>query len=395
MLTERSHRGQKGKENEEAQEDEDAEDVGDGVRVFLYTSHRWGLEEWDYRSPSSPGIGGSETAQVEVTWRLARRGHDVVSYAPIPDGCKTDWRKTGWYHSRYAEPTLDGLWILSRCPEVMDKFGPRRKEQPRWLVCQDTHYDGFKDRGMNKERASKLDVVFALCPQHVDYLKRRYSYLADKVVLSGNGIKSGEIHDLLSTRQPERNPHRLIWTSSPDRGLATMLRIFKRAREFVPTLELHCFYGWDNIEKFDDSDGGFWAKARAECESLLDQPGVTWHGRVGQSQLYLEYLKSSLWAYPTAFSETSCISAMEAQALGCIPISVPFWGIAHNVLAGTLIEGFAATDPLTRARYVGEIVRYATDEKLQATVRTQMTAAALERFDWEHVVDQYEGLLNA
>jgi len=328
-----------------------------------------------------------------MSWRLARRGHEVTSYAPLPKGTNPEWRGTLWQHSHEADFAKDGVWVLSRCPEMLDKFGPRRPEQPRWLVCQDVRYDT-----LTEERAEKLDVVLALCPVAGLYLQSRFPYIKEKVMLSGNGIRSDAIRALIK-QNIKRNPKRLIWTSSPDRGLDTLLRIYARAREFVDGLELHCFYGWDNIDKTlnDPQEKGqikdIWKQIKESTLKLLDQPGVTWHGRVGQEQLYEEYCKSGLWVYPTEFSETSCIASMEAQACGVIPITNPIWGLAHNVQHGILIEGDPWQDSLTRARYLSEVIRLTSNPDDQETIRKGMQLDTIMTHNWEHWANQYEALM--
>ena len=48
----------------------------------------------------------------------------------------------------------------------------------------------------------------------------------------------------------------------------------------------------------------------------MEQKGVVAHGRVDQQTLAREMLSAGVWILPTWFCETSCISAMEAQAAG-------------------------------------------------------------------------------
>jgi hypothetical protein len=45
-----------------------------------------------------------------------------------------------------------------------------------------------------------------------------------------------------------------------------------------------------------------------------------------------------VWAYPTNFSETYCISALEAQAAGAIPVTTRIAALAETVRCGTLLE---------------------------------------------------------
>ena len=94
---------------------------------------------------------------------------------------------------------------------------------------------------------------------------------------------------------PMRNPKRLIFASSPDRGLLPLLLIFQRAKELVPDLELHVYYGFNNMET-----AAKWIAQRApnkankpsaaeynlaKLRDALDMPGVTVHGRTAQPEL--------------------------------------------------------------------------------------------------------------
>lgn len=355
--------------------------------IFFSPVH---FEDWDWRNSVERGIGGSETSHVEMAWRLARRGHEVISYAPIPPDCPGEWRGTFWKRYEEADFTQDGLWVIYRAPDVLDKFGPRRPDQPRWLMCQDTWYPS-----MTPERAAKLDRVLALCQDHVAHLQASAPYLAEKLWLTSNGVKVDLVRELEARGDvPERNPLKLIYASSPDRGLVVLLDIFKRAKELVPGLELHVFYGMDNIEKLL-AQGSGWAKAsfaglKAKLDKLLKQPGVHWRGRVSQVGLYREWLSAGIWCYPTDFTETSCITCMEAQALGAIPITRPLWALTDNVRHGIWLDGTPAMDRLVRARYVGEIYRLATTPGLQERLREPMMAWARSYHNWERWVDQWE-----
>ena len=357
------------------------------MRFIFYSPVNF--EDWDWRNSVERGIGGSETSHVEMAWRLARRGHEVLSYAPIPPDCPGEWRGTFWKRYEEADFTQDGIWIIYRHPEILDQFGPRRPEQPRWLMCQDTWYPS-----LSEARASKLDRVMPLCLDHLAHLDKAHPFLGEKLWVTSNGVKVDLVRELEKKKLPPRNPTKLIYASSPDRGLLVLLDIFKRAKELVPDLTLSVFYGLNNIEKFLER-GDVWAKShfagfKEKFAKLIDQPGVSWRGRVSQVELYREWLGSGIWCYPTDFTETSCITCMEAQALGAIPITRPLWALTDNVRHGIWLDGSPAQDPLVRARYVGEIYRLATDLALQDRLRGPMMAWARSYHNWERWVDQWE-----
>lgn len=265
-------------------------------------------EPFDYRAPFETGIGGSETCHVEMAIRMAARGYDVTSYTKLPEDCPDRfWCGVTWNTLDDIDFAEDGLWIISRDFTRLDDFTPTPRRQA-WVVAQDVDVPGW-----NPERGRKASRIFGLCPMHVGALRHRHPEDAERIMLSGNGIPS-DLYDVLPTDVP-RNPNRLMFASSPDRGLANLLWIFKRAREQNPQLELHVFYGLNTIENWIAED----PKKKPHYQHMFDlvekaknTPGVTYHGRVGQNQLRLEWLKSGIWCHPSNF----CV-------VGDTPIDIP------------------------------------------------------------------------
>lgn len=350
----------------------------------FYFYHPVHFEKWDWRAVER-GIGGSETHQIEMTQRLARRGHSVISYAPVPKS-SIDPHGVRWLPLEKADFSKPGVWIIYRSPETMDKFTRKDKNQIRWLVSQDEYYQTWTD-----ERIKKLDKVLALCGPHAKSLSRRQPLLEPRLIISSNGLRMDLVREV-EKLGIKRNPKKIIYASSPDRGLKYTLETFKRAREYVPDIELHVFYGFNNINKLikmDPAYGGF-ARYKDEVQDLLKQPGVHWRGRVGQRQLYKEWLSAGIWLYQTNFTETSCIVCMEAQALGAVPITNPLWALAENVMAGVVIDGNAYDDKLVKAKYVAELVRLTSQPSIQENIRPVMMERARMRFNWERIVDAWE-----
>ena len=346
------------------------------------------FEKWDWRNSVEKGIGGSETSHVEMSWRLAARGHEVVTYAPIPDDCPGEWRGTKWYPLEQADFSEEGIWILYRCPEIVDKFLPKKKTQQLWLMMQDWDYPTWNGEE-GEVRVKNTDAVITLCKSHGFDVVQKHPLVESNLWLTSNGIKTDLIKEIEEDGVPERNPKRIMYASSPDRGLKYGLISFKKAREIIPDLEFHAFYGFNNLDKLIEGQPAHWlAKNKREIMELLEQPGVTFHGRVSQKELYKEWFKSGIWLYETNFNETSCITSMEAQACGAIPIVSPVYALKENVQHGVGIVG-DANDPLTQARFAAEIVKMVMIPGLQDVIRSEMMPWARERFDWEVFVDHW------
>jgi glycosyltransferase involved in cell wall biosynthesis len=341
------------------------------------------FEPWDWRSVET-GTGGSETAVIELTRRLAARGHDVAVYGRVPADVSDDG-PVRWMGIESCNPRQPGIWISCRSPKAADFFQPTERLR-LWLQCQDSWYGiSPKPNLITKAQAAKFEHVLALCPIHKDFLIEQYPFLDGKVVLSSNGIESAFLANL---KPQERDPFRLIWPSSPDRGLDNALKILDRAREYEPRLTMHVFYGWNNADKvIAKCPTAPLARLKREI-AALPQEGVVWRGRVGRSELWREFQRSSIWLYSTRFPETSAISCMYAQALGAIPICPPIWALGENVRHGVSIAG-DILEPLIRVRYVEALLELVWNQALCQQIRARMQLWALEKFDWERVVDQY------
>lgn len=359
---------------------------------FIFVSEPT-FELWDFTNPDVQGIGGSETSHIEMARRLTERGHDVVSYAPTPFvGPVTGPGGVIWKRFDQLDwnETCD-VWVIYRAPRLAD-FLP--EGATAWLICQDVDYmrDGM---ALTDERAARFERIVVLCETHAEYLRFAHKPAADRVVVSSNGIKAERIRELMAN-PPERNPHRLMYASSPDRGMEYLLQIFPKAKELCPDLELHIYYGFDNIDKVIEHFGkGSHVDVKTNrLRALLEQPGVHYHGRMGQLQLLEEWFKAGIWCHPSNFTETSCITCMDAQACGAIPITGPVWAIAENVQHGVFIQG-NATHELVQARFGLELMRMAVQPELQEEIRAAMMPWALEAFDWEVWVGQWQGWARA
>lgn len=282
-----------------------------------------GLEPWTPEQVNTEGLGGSETAVVEVAKNIAGNGYRATVFAEaegIWDGVRyrkfnkwnpgqTSWMFVSWRHPEVFDlqiaANIKVLWMHDT--DAGPNITPARMKQVDFIMClSEWHRNHLLEMYpfLGKPKCG-LDEG-----EHIHNIERCYTQL----LIVGNGIDPERFRG----PAPEREPHRFIYTSSPDRGLEQALTYWPHIREKLPEAELHIFYGWDNYDRMG-GDGAY----KAKITKLADQPGVTWHGRIGQKALAQEMRKSSVWFYPGPhpFHETFCISALEAQAAGCVPVT--------------------------------------------------------------------------
>lgn len=350
----------------------------DKLRIAFYLGHASG-EPWTPETLERDGGGGSETMAWEMSKRLAALGHEVTVFGHVELGPLRKYEGVTWYDASAFERqgTLRENFDVLIISRQFAAVNLPHSAKARVLWVHDVHVgDQFTPHD-----AAKFDLIWCLSNWHRDFFLQTYPWCPPgKVEVTRNGIDLNRFRN----PAPKRNPHRAIYSSSPDRGLVTAVRAWPEVRRLVPDAELHVFYGFEGwqraIENCQNIAHPFCGiEAKMELTALAQMtPGVVLHGRVSQKQLTEEMLSSGVWFYPTWFSETSCITAMEAQAAGLHCVCPPVAALAETVnirhwtgdVAGDVVHAMGQPVPLHNAGRAFSLDALAAgwDKRLRALV---------------------------
>lgn len=347
--------------------------------IAINTGPNW--MRWSPTDILSKGLGGSETAAVRLAEALSALGYVVTVYGEVDECAYRDVMFADW---RTFDPLDERLAVISsRMPEVVDR--PLRTPN-RMLWMHDTD---AQDR-LTAARASRVDHILALSKWHAEHIGGMYPFARKKI----RQIRNGVALDLF-TDSPERE-QRVLYTSSPDRGLDILLELWPQVRKQVPKAKLCAMYApvYNEVAKSRPEVRAHWEK----IEKLADQPGVELLPPQSQPALARLMLSSMVWAHPSyatpyegVFHETSCIGAMEAQAAGLHVVASDWGALRETVKVGALINN----GPLTKKwkdGFVKEIVRGLIDPECQVHAQTEGPKAA-ESLGWDGVAKMVEGLI--
>lgn len=360
------------------------------------------LELWNFENMWKRGIGGSETAHAELSEGLKLAGFDVHSFSPMRGEAQSP-AGVVWKDTVEFNPATARVLVNFRQPELFDLTKPAGASW--WFCGQDTGYPNWTD-----ERIAKVDRYICLCETQARQVQSYYSQFRGKTYISSNGVRSKFIEDFEKNggatnpvtgewvEKRPRNQKRILYASSPDRGLKLILENWFRIREKVPDAELHCAYGFENMARVVEIMGaGDWrAGYQRELEALLTQPGVTFTGRLNQLELYREWFEASVWFHPTDFPETSCITCMDAMATGCWPITNNYWAIGENVGrvgAGDLFSGIPQKSALIKS-YMIETLCDRLNNGVPEGARREMMEKARKMYNWSNIVTQWSNWIS-
>lgn len=290
-------------------------DVPAKMPVVFYVGQS--AEKWNPTQIDKGGIGGSETAVVEMAKRFRQAGHPTFVYGPV-DGVWDGVFYRQWKHFDPSGPAGGAgalLFISSRIPELFDT---PVNAAVRWLWCHDNSFKWGNQERLTPERAAQINAVLVLSEWQKEKFAVDYPFIADKLLVTANGINPERFADLDFS---EREPHRFIWSSSFDRGLERVLAMWPSIREKYDDAELHVYYGFDTADKIYGVSNPTYNNFRARVTDGLAQDGIVYHGRTSQKEMAAEFAKASFWLYPTDFAETYCITALEVQACGVYPVT--------------------------------------------------------------------------
>lgn len=183
-----------------------------------------------------------------------------------------------------------------------------------------------------------------------------------------------------------RDNKRIIYTSDNDRGLQHLLEMWPEVRKAVPDATLHCFYGWQLFDMaYKDNPASMMWKDK--IMELCKQEGITYEGRVSQTQIKEEYLKSGIWAYPAHFGEINCISAIKAQAYGCEPVVVNYAALQETVQFGRKVSG-DIYDQETKDEYLKQLIE-ALKNPMSEEDREKMSKWAKDKYSWSKIAHSW------
>jgi len=298
------------------------------VVVFVGPS----MERWTPATAARDGIGGSETAVIEMTKRWAADGHRCRVYGDC-DGMEGFYDGVEYlHHERFPGTECDVLVASRRADAVEDGVCEAKL---RFVWIHDVHLGDL----VTHARALRTDRFLVLSRWHRENVLKAHPQIhPDQVIVTRNGIDLTRF----ARMDIKRDPHVAIYSSSPDRGLLSLLQMWPEIKKRVPDASLKVFYGFENWEKLardNPQEGGKIAEIRGMLRGLESGYDVAYIGRVPQEELAQEMLSAGVWLYPTWFHETSCITAMEAQAAGLRIVTSPIGALPETAPHATFIEG--------------------------------------------------------
>lgn len=267
------------------------------------------------------GLTGSESFFFNTVRGLAERGHEVTAYCQ----CEAEVRRAENLGGA-AVRQLDQLGACADFDAVLTW------NEPNYLRGVDPKVRRICVQQLNDFRSycspdwdAYVDDYFFPSAAHRAYMVESEKLPEGKCHVMANSINA----EMFLNTQAKLIPGKIVYCSSPDRGLHWLLNFFPQIRARVPHASLHVFYRlkpWLDQVRYNEDEVGRRARYIDECLRRLGENGergVWLHGSVPNEQMIRELKSAEVFAYPcdtTRYTEGFSVATLDACASGAAPI---------------------------------------------------------------------------
>lgn len=295
-------------------------------------------------------MGGSEEAVVHLVEEYAKQGWNVTVYnncghrsISIPIMVPIQAKKGTYAEvSRKGSITYKPFW----------EFNYRDKQDVvilwRWAKPLDAEinapkifldlHDVVPEGELTPKRLERVTKIFVKSKFHRSLFPNTPD---DKFCIVPNGL------EIYPDPTIKKDPYLIINTSSPDRSMDVLPKLFKEIKKQVPKAKLQWAYGWEGFVNTyqNDTKKMQWME---DTKKEMKEAGIEDLGRISQEEVGRLYQKASVFAYPTEFAEIDCISVKKAQVAGATAITTDFGALSESNQLGAKIHSKKTKDNWNR-----------------------------------------------
>ena len=185
---------------------------------------------------------------------------------------------------------------------------------------------------------------------------------------------------------------KLIYHTTPHRGLEILVPVFEQLCTKHDNIELDVYssfniYGWAERDK----------QYKELFEKCKANPKINYHGTVSNEEVRDALAKADIFAYPSIWPETSCISLMEAMSAECVCIHPNYAALYETSSGMTIMYQWHEVPNMHASMFYNQLDAVITqmqgDTGLEG-VKIQKSYADL-RYNWQRVQMVWTNVLEA
>lgn len=330
------------------------------------------------------GLTGSEISCFTYADNMSRLGHDVSIITTVKNPKYEYWKGVRIIPFRDINDigVLGGDWDVVYSWNELDAL--RFATHPKTLRVLNLQINDFNHGSPDFDNF--IDVYTSPSHSHMQVMSEKTPDKSKwEVVFNGCYPDSYD-------RSVPKVDGRVIYVSSPDRGLHWLLQIWPKILKAVPFAELKIFYGvhdWvrdlaDNPHPHRDIQT-LSSRARYVREALkrLNNHRINVVGAVSRERVKKEFQEAQVLAYPCdtiAYTEGFSVTLMEACASGTIPVTTDVDALGE--IYGNAVPMVKSPMKNSVGEYTDLVIKALTDKSFRDNTLEQ-TMKLSHLYNWE------------
>ena len=189
-----------------------------------------------------------------------------------------------------------------------------------------------------------------------------------------------------------KNEIRLIYTSTPQRGLAILVPVFEALAEKYDNIVLDVFssykiYGWEAADQqFEEL-----------YERCRQHPRINYYGFAKNDEVRAALQRAHIFSYPSIWLECNCKALIEAMSAGLLCVHPNYGGLIDT--SGGVTAMYNWDQDINKHAnifyaHLENAIKIIHEEQVQNYLQFQKQYADL-RFNWTKVLSQWDGLFRS
>lgn len=293
----------------------------------------------------------------------------------------TEMMKYGLY-DRLKPSIRDDVQII--CSRVRDVD----EDRPSILWLHDLFNDPEAVHLKDESSRSRFDkLVFVSNWQWNQYHMAMGIPYSEAIVLR-NAIDPIESHNKL-----QDGKIRLIYHTTPHRGLEILVPVVEHLCKFFPEIHLDVYssfkaYGWPQRDE----------PYEPIFDKVREHPNMTYHGYQSNDKVREALKRADIFAYPSIWQETSCIAAIEAMSAACAVVCPNYAALPETT--GNFAFSYQYHEDIQQhanifANVLGKVIELYKNDEEKTRARLQFQKMWTDNFySWDNRVGEWEGLIH-
>lgn len=349
------------------------------MRVLIYAGYQ--KLPFNKKTWKDLGAGGTEYSVIKLADYLFSEGHDViVSGEVISDNCDgvlyqhiTELEEGQHFDVVVATAYIHYIPLLSALNITYNKsfFWIHNEEFYPWYNGEE-----LPNGGRDFLTDPRITSIIAVSNYHKKLLSETYPEIKDNIIVIENAI---DPYDWVDIDTPKYE-NKFIYTSAADRGLKQLLEIWPQILEMIPGASLWVAtppYALDWYETY---------KGLYEGIHFLDN--------LSPSELYTQIKSSEYWIYPSQYTETYCITALEMM-YGGVKIVSTDTGNLSNLLMGKACMISTPSDLESLKSEIFNEFKYLYENKTLQMINQKNAQEFAKHQIWSNRINEWTNLLES